>query len=76
MNWKKNLFTLHSIAYDPNDIHNKRLIHQDFHCGNILSNNIHQAYITDLGLCQPANDKSSQNNNKKLYGVLLAPEVL
>ncbi|POG66023.1 hypothetical protein GLOIN_2v1781004 [Rhizophagus irregularis DAOM 181602=DAOM 197198] len=44
----------------------------------VLSNNIHQAYITDLGLCQPANDKSSQNNNKKLYGVLpyVAPEVL
>ncbi|PKB98330.1 kinase-like protein, partial [Rhizophagus irregularis] len=37
--------------------------------------------ITDLGLCQPANVKSSQNtqnSNKKIYGVLpyVAPEVL
>ncbi|POG69072.1 kinase-like domain-containing protein [Rhizophagus irregularis DAOM 181602=DAOM 197198] len=72
------LFTLHSIATGLKDIHNKGLIHQDFHCGNILSNNIHQAFITDLGLCQPANVKSSQNSNKKIYGVLpyVAPEVL
>ena len=27
MNWKKKLFTLHSIAYGLNDIHNKGLIH-------------------------------------------------
>ncbi|CAB4426949.1 unnamed protein product [Rhizophagus irregularis] len=35
--------------------------------------------ITDLGLCQPANVKSSQNEyEKKIYGVLpyVAPEVL
>jgi hypothetical protein len=35
-----------------------------------------EAYITDLGLCQPANNKSSQSDNKKIYGVLPAPEVL
>ncbi|CAB4413187.1 unnamed protein product [Rhizophagus irregularis] len=78
MDWEKMLFTLHSIAAGLKDIHNKGLIHQDFHCGNILSNKLHQAFITDLGLCQPANVKSSQNSNKKIYGVLpyVAPEVL
>src|SRR5438034_7652008 len=36
------------------------------------------AYITDLGLCQPANAKSTQSDNKEIYGVLpyVAPEVL
>ncbi|CAB4442371.1 unnamed protein product [Rhizophagus irregularis] len=39
---------------------------------------LEDAYVTDLGLCQPANVKSSQNSNKKIYGVLpyVAPEVL
>ncbi|RGB40483.1 kinase-like domain-containing protein, partial [Rhizophagus diaphanus] len=66
------------IAIGLKDIHNKGLIHQDFHCGNILSDFNEDAFITDLGLCQPANVKSSQNNNKKIYGVLpyIAPEVL
>ncbi|RGB29900.1 kinase-like domain-containing protein, partial [Rhizophagus diaphanus] len=66
------------IANGLKDIHNKGLIHRDFHCGNILSNFGQKAFITDLGLCQPANVKSSQNSNKEIYGVLpyVAPEVL
>ncbi|RGB40485.1 kinase-like domain-containing protein [Rhizophagus diaphanus] len=78
MNWKEKLFTLYNIADGLEDIHNEELIHQDFHCGNILSNDSHQAFITDLGLCQPANVKSSQNSNRNIYGVLpyVAPEVL
>ncbi|CAB4413140.1 unnamed protein product [Rhizophagus irregularis] len=78
MDWEKMLFTLQGIAAGLKDIHNKGLIHQDFHCGNILSDFDEDAYITDLGLCQPANVKSSQNSNKKIYGVLpyVAPEVL
>ncbi|CAB4420267.1 unnamed protein product [Rhizophagus irregularis] len=78
MNWEKKLLTLYNIAHGLKDIHNKGLIHQDFHCGNILSNYVHQAFITDLGLCQPANVKSYQNSDKKIYGVLpyVAPEVL
>ncbi|CAB4418725.1 unnamed protein product [Rhizophagus irregularis] len=43
-----------------------------------LSNFDDYTYITDLGLCQPANIEHSQSNNKKIYGVLpyMAPEVL
>ncbi|GBC54473.2 kinase-like domain-containing protein [Rhizophagus irregularis DAOM 181602=DAOM 197198] len=72
------LRSLEHIAYGLECIHNKGLIHHDFHCGNILSNFDEFAYVTDLGLCQPANVKSSQNSNKKIYGVLpyVAPEVL
>src|SRR3954452_21206432 len=39
---------------------------------------ISTSYITDLGLCKPANIKPSQSGNKNIYGVLpyVAPEVL
>ncbi|CAB4418665.1 unnamed protein product [Rhizophagus irregularis] len=78
LSWKKKLGYLIDIAHGLGDIHNKGLIHRDFHCGNILSDFNTIAYITDLGLCQPANVKSSQNSNKKIYGILpyVAPEVL
>ncbi|POG76180.1 kinase-like domain-containing protein [Rhizophagus irregularis DAOM 181602=DAOM 197198] len=77
-NWKQKLYNLCFITYGLVDIHNKGLIHHDFHCGNILSDFGDYAYITDLGLCQPANIEHSQSNNKKIYGVLpyMAPEVL
>ncbi|CAB4404800.1 unnamed protein product [Rhizophagus irregularis] len=78
LNWKQKLNSLIAILRGLSDIHIKGLIHHDFHCGNILSDFVEYAYITDLGLSQPANVKSSQNNNKKIYGVLpyVAPEVL
>ncbi|POG73693.1 kinase-like domain-containing protein [Rhizophagus irregularis DAOM 181602=DAOM 197198] len=78
LNWENKLYNLQGIAFGLKDIHNKGLIHHDFHCGNILSNFNEEAFVTDLGLCQPANAKSSQNSNKKIYGVLpyVAPEVL
>jgi serine/threonine protein kinase len=78
LSWGQKLDSLQCIAYGLKDIHDKGLIHHDFHCGNILSDLDNFAYITDLGLCQPANAKSSQNSNKEIYGVLpyVAPEVL
>src|SRR6266536_860698 len=79
LNWKNKLFMLQSIAYGLKNIHNSGLIHHDFHCGNVLSDYTHDcAYITDFGLCQPANAKPTQSDNKKIYGVLpyVAPEVL
>ena len=50
-----NLFT---ITAGLKNIHEYGLIHQDFHGGNILCDN-YFSYITDLGLCKPANVKSS-----------------
>src|SRR5688500_10326723 len=77
MKWSEKLDTLHRIANGLKQIHDNGLIHHDFHCGNIL-NHIGDIYITDLGLCQPADEKSPQDENKKIYGVLpyVAPEVL
>src|SRR5436190_22315054 len=78
MDWNKKLDILYQIACGLNEIHDNKLIHHDFHSGNILNGYGIITYITDLGLCQPANVKTSQNENKKIYGVLpyVAPEVL
>src|SRR5436853_1591036 len=75
--WNEKLYNLYCVAIGLKDIHEKKLIHQDFHCGNILCGG-EFSYITDLGLCKPANVKPSQSGNKKIYGVLpyVAPEVL
>jgi serine/threonine protein kinase len=79
IDWNRKLLILWGISIGLRDIHNSELIHHDFHCGNILSSfDGNKAYITDLGLSQPANVKPSQSDNKKIYGVLpyVAPEVL
>src|ERR1700722_18413435 len=39
LNWDKKLFNLRFTAHGLNIIHEKGLIHRDFHCGNILNNN-------------------------------------
>ena len=45
------------IANGLDDIHKCGLIHHDFHGGNILCDK-RFSYITDLGLCKPANEKN------------------
>jgi serine/threonine protein kinase len=54
-------------------IHNKNFIHRDIHSGNILRN-CSQSLIGDLGLSQPVNNISSNN---EIYGVIpyIAPEI-
>src|SRR3954466_10729530 len=57
------------------DIHQKNLVHHDFHSGNILKGIGQTACsITDLGLCKPV----SETGQEKIFGVLsyVAPEVL
>src|ERR1051325_6331375 len=80
--WSNKLYNLYTIVLGLDVIHEKGLIHHDFHSGNILNNKDGTgdlyALITDLGLCKPANARSSQNRSKQIYGVLpyVAPEVL
>src|SRR5690349_4244393 len=54
-------------------IHAKGLIHCDLHGGNIMVQE-GICFLTDLGLCGPVDDKSSN----KTYGIIpyIAPEVL
>jgi serine/threonine protein kinase len=61
------------IASGLLDIHNAGKVHKDFHSGNILYNG-NWPFISDLGMCQPANNEKQPG----VYGVLpyMAPEVL
>jgi serine/threonine protein kinase len=62
------------------EIHKRKLVHHDFHLGNILNKKVdtwknrYPCCITDLGLCRPA----GEIGKGKIYGVLpyVAPEVL
>ena len=80
--WEKKLYNLWIIVLGLSRIHDKGLIHHDFHCGNILISKLSDGdsypHISDLGLCRPVNMKPSQSGDKKIYGVLpyVAPEVL
>src|SRR4051812_33608998 len=64
---------LSQIANGLLDIHNAGKVHKDFHSGNILLD-YGVSFISDLGLCQPANNEEK----KGVYGVLpyVAPEIL
>ena len=70
----KNRITIFRDLCDSlDDIHKKDLIHCDLHSGNILTQG-GACFITDLGLCGPVDDESSN----KIYGITpyIAPEVL
>ncbi|CAI2161933.1 1243_t:CDS:2 [Funneliformis geosporum] len=79
LSWnKKKLRILWNILNGLETIHNKELIHRDVHSGNILfveqNNYRYQWQIGDLGLSQPANNTSLNN---EIYGVIpyIAPEI-
>ncbi|RGB29239.1 kinase-like domain-containing protein, partial [Rhizophagus diaphanus] len=63
------------------EIHQKQMVHRDFHIGNILVNNHNNAeniptgiLVSDMGLC----GEVSNTDKTKIYGVMpyVAPEVL
>ncbi|POG80810.1 kinase-like domain-containing protein [Rhizophagus irregularis DAOM 181602=DAOM 197198] len=77
-NWNQKLYMLYEIISGLNEIHGNKLIHCDFHDGNILNHNYEnndKIYISDLGLCQPV---KSFLQKYDIYGVIpfMAPEVL
>ena len=76
ISWYNKIGNLLVIAYGLHTIHKNDLIHRDLHIGNILKN-IVDSFITDMGLCKPA-DYKDNNTKKSIYGVLpyVAPEIL
>ncbi|CAB4420642.1 unnamed protein product [Rhizophagus irregularis] len=80
-NWAQKLFNLYQIIKGLNDLHEKDLIHYNFHDGNILCNKYKNdilcgIFISDyLGLYQIAKSFLKEND---IYGVLpfIAPEIL
>ena len=77
IDYESKIKNLYYIARGLLDIHNAEKVHKDFHSGNILFNN--GPFISDLGMCQPANKNKEQLVKEEgIYGVLpyMAPEVL
>ncbi|CAB4444291.1 unnamed protein product [Rhizophagus irregularis] len=77
--WNNKLRTLYNIIIGLNEIHQKQMVHRDFHTGNILFeygyvNQYNDTYISDMGLC----GEIGNIDKSKIYGVMpyVAPEVL
>jgi serine/threonine protein kinase len=71
------LILIWNIANGLREIHDKGFIHKNLHSSNILSHDSVKCYISDLGLCEPVNEQT-KDDEKRIYGVLpyVAPEVL
>ncbi|RIA88766.1 kinase-like domain-containing protein [Glomus cerebriforme] len=76
LSWELKIVGLNNIAKGLDEIHKNNLIHRDLHIGNILHSEY--TYITDMGLCKPADYNTLENTKKGVYGVLpyIAPEIL
>ena len=74
--YKSKIYYLLQMVRGLQDIHHSGKVHKDFHSGNILFA-YSSSYISDLGMCQPANKEQSVKE-EGIYGVLpyMAPEVL
>ncbi|PKK63425.1 hypothetical protein RhiirC2_140264, partial [Rhizophagus irregularis] len=75
-NWLNRLQILIDIIRGLKEIHQKQMVHRDFHIGNILFKYIkyNDTYISDMGLC----GEVGNIDETKIYGVMpyVAPEVL
>ncbi|RIA81979.1 kinase-like domain-containing protein [Glomus cerebriforme] len=83
LTWGSKLRMLKDIALGLEEIHSMKLIHRDFHSGNILhtklSDGTIRTFVTDLGLCRPVNQTLKNISEKRdVYGVMpyIAPEIL
>ncbi|GBB92996.1 hypothetical protein RclHR1_20980005 [Rhizophagus clarus] len=74
LNWAKRIDILNNIIEGLDRIHQKHMVHRDFHVGNILITTYGNACISDMGLCKKIDDIDEKN----IYGVMpyVAPEVL
>ncbi|EXX64474.1 Mkk1p [Rhizophagus irregularis DAOM 197198w] len=84
--WNEKLVVLSKIGKGLKIIHENKVVHRDFHTGNILvsinnnsyyyisENHSSNIYISDMGLC----GEVSNIDKTKIYGVMpfVAPEVL
>ncbi|CAI2165734.1 3941_t:CDS:1 [Funneliformis geosporum] len=75
LNWQEKLSRLESVVKGLTAIHNKNIIHRNFHSGNILTDGF-SFRIGSLGLSKSAFELS--DDDEEIYGVIpyTAPEVL
>ena len=84
LTWIQKLYIMRSISCGLHFIHSRNLMHKDLHLGNVLQSNYDitilgtRTHISDFGFCKPADEISSNSNNRNTYGVLpyMAPEIL
>jgi serine/threonine protein kinase len=83
IDWYQKVEILKQIGHHLCRLHEKEIIHKDFHIGNILYEPNHRIddylIISDLGVCQPVSKKPCFiMQTSDIYGVLpyMAPEVL
>jgi serine/threonine protein kinase len=75
--WPIKLRVLNNIINGLKEVHQKQMIHRDFHVGNILFKDLYLSttnYISDMGLC----GKIGNIDKTCIYGVMAytAPEIL
>src|SRR5688572_27089377 len=72
--WNKRLKILCNIIEGLVHIHSQKIIHRDFHSGNILCENEFDIVISDLGLSKSS---TTSTNDDKIYGITayVAPEI-
>src|SRR6266542_2165282 len=75
--WYEKLNILKDIAGGLDHIHNQKIIHRDFHSGNILYENEFDVVISDLGISK-SSIKSTNDDDNEIYGIIsyMAPEIL
>jgi serine/threonine protein kinase len=84
VDWYQKIEILKQLGHHLYKLHEKEIVHKDFHIGNILYETNHCTddfliVISDLGVCQPTSKKTCLlTKSAKIYGVLpyTAPEVL
>ncbi len=72
--WIEKLKILIHIVEGLEHLHYQKIIHRDFHSGNILYENEFDVVISDLGISKSSLD----NDDEEIYGVIsyMAPETL
>src|ERR1044072_6959793 len=64
--WNEKLNILDSVASGLNHLHNQKIIHRDFHSGNILYEDDWDIVISDLGISKSSID----NDDGEIYGII------
>jgi serine/threonine protein kinase len=74
IDWSKKLDVLSKIINGLVNIHSVKIVHRDFHSGNIFFDNNSYSFIGDLGISKSATDSTDDNEN---YGIIpyMAPEI-
>src|SRR5215469_16487177 len=67
LSWNNKISYLYFIIFSLANVHKNELFHRDLHIGNILHESVQNIYITDMGLCKPADYHKSENTKNSIY---------